>query len=198
MNGGNNESIIFNLSTVEGKKNTIHPLSEAVHQRRVTIFSYISASGMVTERRVEPLHLFWERGAWYLEAYCLLRQAKRIFRLSRITALEVTDEIFQPREEPTSQDEEETQEVQGTLAHLRFDPAVQLRVLEQFPGECTHHGTYIDLHKVFYKRDYAISVVLSYGSKVEIISPDDLKADVCKEIQEIQQRYQSFRGGYTK
>lgn len=189
LNGGSDESIIFNLSTVEDEKATIHPLSEAIQQNRVTTFLYRSASGTVSERRVEPLRLFWERGAWYLQAICLSRQANRIFRLSRMTAIEVTDVIFRPRKDQTSQ-EEETQDFEGTLAHLRFDPSVGLRVLEQFPGECTHHGTYIDLHKVFYKRDYAISVVLSYGAKVEIISPDDLKEDVLKEIKEIQQRYQ--------
>ncbi|MED1780508.1 YafY family protein [Brevibacillus fortis] len=190
LNGGNNESIIFNLSTVEGEKTALHPLSEAIQQNRVTSFSYRSASGTVSERRVEPLRLFWERGAWYLQAYCLWRQANRIFRLSRITALEVTEVIFQLRKDQTSQDEEETEDFEGTLAHLRFDPSVGLRVVEQFPGECTHHGTHIDLHKIFYKRDYAMSVVLSYGSKVEIISPDDLKEYVLKEIKEIQQRYQ--------
>jgi hypothetical protein len=59
---------------------------------------------------------------------------------------------------------------------------VQSRVFEQFPGEFTHHRDYIDIQTFFYSRDYAISVILSYGSKVVIVSLDDLKDDLIQTI----------------
>ena len=81
------------------------------------------------------------------------------------------------------------EEVQGLHVHLRFDLTAQPRVFEQFQGECTDHGDYIDVHTVFYSQEYAISIILSYSSKVTIISPDELKQALMEKINEIQKLY---------
>ncbi|MDF2649412.1 MAG: YafY family transcriptional regulator [Paenibacillus sp.] len=186
LNGGYHDKIIFDMSSSKSEKAIIQPIFQAIKQTRVIIFSYISASGTLTERQVEPIHLYWERGGWYLEGYCLSRQAKRIFRVSRITQFEVSDVQFQLRREYNLPAQEE---VQGMQVHLRFDLKAQPRVLEQFQGECTHREEHIDVHTVFYTREYALSIILSYGSYVEIITPDELKHDLLEKIKEIQKLY---------
>jgi predicted DNA-binding transcriptional regulator YafY len=174
------------MSTSDSEKAIIHPLFQAIKQMKVIAFSYTSSSGTPTARRVEPIMLYWERGAWYLDGYCLLRRAKRMFRVSRIAQLEVSDDRFQPREAFLLPAQEE---VQGTQVHLRFDVKAQPRVLEQFQGECAHQGDHIDVHTVFYSKEYAISVILSYGSKVEIISPDDLREGLIAQVEQIRKLY---------
>ncbi|GIP32810.1 YafY family protein [Paenibacillus sp. J2TS4] len=186
LNGGNVNKIIFDMSTSELEKNLVHPLLQAINDKRVVSFSYISSTGSNTDRSVEPAALYWGRGAWYLSGYCLLRQASRMFRLSRLSSLKITDDKYQPREEAPASDAEE---VQGMQAHLRFDLSAQPRVLEQFPGECIRADDHIDVHTVFYKTEYAVSVVLSYGPKVTIISPDELKHQVLNTMLEIQKLY---------
>lgn len=186
LNGERDDKLIIDLSTAENEKPIIHPLFNAIHETKVVAFSYTSTSGTATERKVEPNRLYWEKGAWYLEGYCLLRRAKRFFRITRMAALQISEETFLPREVSTAPAEEA---FQGTQVHLRFDIAARQRVLEQFPGECTHHGTHIDVKTIFYVREYALSVILSYGSKVEIMEPDDLKHDLMKAIEDIQQLY---------
>lgn len=47
-----------------------------------------------TERRVEPLGIFYLGAFWHLVAWCRMRQDYRDFRLDRISGLTVTDEIF--------------------------------------------------------------------------------------------------------
>ncbi|MGW9127154.1 helix-turn-helix transcriptional regulator [Paenibacillus chitinolyticus] len=186
LKGGHHDKIVFDMSTSEGEKEIVHPLLHAINRTRVLAFSYTSATGTLSQRKVEPIKLYWERGAWYLEGYCLSHQAKRFFRVSRITELEVLDHHFQPRVLSSLPAEEEAQ---GVQAHLRFDLTAQPRVYEQFQGECTHHGDYIDVHTVFYSQEYAISIILSYSSKVTIISPDELKQDLMEKINEIQKLY---------
>lgn len=179
------DKIIFNMSTPEQEKEIIHSLVHAINQKRVISFSYMSASGTCSKRRVEPTMMCWERGAWYLEGYCLLRRAKRIFRISRLSALDVSEECFSPRKTLSLPDEE----IEGLNVHLRFDVKALPRVAEQFLGECVPQGNYIDVHKVFYSKEYAISVILSYGTNVEIISPEELKLDLLNAIKEIQNMY---------
>jgi predicted DNA-binding transcriptional regulator YafY len=73
---------------------------------------------------------------------------------------------------------------------MRFNVKALPRVTEQFLGECIYHGNYIDVRKVFYSKEYAISVILSYGTKVEILSPEQLKVDLLNTVKEIQNMYE--------
>lgn len=67
----------------------------AVRDRRVVHLSYFShARNTETERDIEPLRLFSAEGATYVDAFCRSTGEARLFRLDRITAFTVTDEVF--------------------------------------------------------------------------------------------------------
>jgi predicted DNA-binding transcriptional regulator YafY len=186
LDEGLQKKIVFDMSSSEGEKEVLLLLLEAIDQSKRVTFTYINASGQVSERKIEPLYLLWGQGAWYLDGYCLLRKDKRYFRVSRISKSEVLEETFDPRAgfKRLVQSEE-----QGIDVHLRFDLTARPRVLEQFPGEFTHHGGFVEVQTIFYSREYALSVILSYGSKVEILSPDNLKKDLIEKMKDIQRIY---------
>ncbi len=61
------------------------PLLDAAEGRQVVSFTYRAAStGDVLERLVEPWSLLARRGGWYLVGKDTVRDAPRVFRLSRI------------------------------------------------------------------------------------------------------------------
>ncbi|MFC6331940.1 helix-turn-helix transcriptional regulator [Paenibacillus septentrionalis] len=192
VNEENREAVILGFRTSNDVREVVQELFQAIRQSRVVKLTYTSASGTETKRSVEPMNLLWEKGIWYLEGYCRLRRARRYFRVSQITQLDVSDESFVSRNIP---DEPEWDEVQGISAHLRFDMSVRSRVLEQFAGECEYHGDCIDVRTIFYRKEYALSVIASYGINVEIISPDELREDVIAHFQSICQHYEKKRGG---
>lgn len=187
LNGGCHEQILFDMSTSEHERTWVQPILNAIERSNLMTLHYTSTSGSCSERQVEPLQLYWEQGVWYLEAYCLLKQAKRIFRVSRISTLEVSTDRFLPRGNLAREDQEA---VQGIQAHLRFDSSAGPRVIEQFPEAFISGEGHLDVQTVFYTKAYAISVILSYGSKVEIISPPELKEDLLQELEEIRKRYE--------
>ncbi|WP_163874547.1 helix-turn-helix transcriptional regulator [Paenibacillus favisporus] len=180
------DAIFFDLNTTEPNRDIVQMLVQAVRQSHVIHLDYICAAGTSTERSVEPLNVLWEKGVWYLEGYCRLRRAKRYFRVSRMTHLDVSEETFVPRTIPGGLEQEETK---GIIAHLRFDQSVHTRVFEQFPGQCTYQGDHIDVHTIFYKMEYAMSVIASYGSNVYIMSPDELREEVTLHIESIHRHY---------
>lgn len=186
LKGECEELILFDICTSEHERPVVRSLFEAVHQKKRVLFSYMDSKGNFSRREVEPIRLYWERGAWYLEAYCLLRNDLRYFRIPRLTELLVTNEIFLPR---TPSAVPQDNPVQGMQLHLRFDLDTRPRVMEQFHGEYVANDTYIDVFTMVYTKEYALSMILSYGSKVEIISPSELKGDLLKIISEIQFRY---------
>jgi predicted DNA-binding transcriptional regulator YafY len=59
-------------------------------------------SNEMTEREIEPHSLSYSNGAWYVSAYCRLRQGQRDFRLNRIEDLKVLSESFGPRDVHTT------------------------------------------------------------------------------------------------
>ncbi|OZU89057.1 transcriptional regulator [Virgibacillus indicus] len=184
-NAERQDKIIFDLSASEEEKEIIRIIMEAIDQSKRIALTYTNATGQISERKIEPLNLLWERGIWYLDGYCLSRKDKRYFRVSRMSNLKVLEEQFYLRADYKRPVVRE----QGTNVHLRFDLSAQERVLEQFPVEFTHHGDFIDVKTIFYSRDYAISVILSYGKNIKIISPDDLKDDLIQTINDIQKVY---------
>lgn len=180
------DDIMIDLSSSREDRKIVRVVYRAIQQKSVITFTYRSSSGTVTERRLEPSRLFWERGVWYLEGYCLSRLANRLFRVSRMTALQVSKETFLPRE-PKHVLSGDTPP--GIHARLRFDQSAEPRVSEQFAGQCRYEGDCIEVETVFYSEDYALSVVLSYGSKVVVLSSPELKEALLGAIQDIQGRY---------
>lgn len=70
-------------------------LNRAVSEgRRLRMTYFTQSRGELTKRRVDPYHILNYGGDWYLIAYCYLRNAVRDFAVSRIRALEETEEFF--------------------------------------------------------------------------------------------------------
>jgi proteasome accessory factor C len=54
------------------------------------------ASDTITERSVEPWSVFSSLGNWYLRGHCRFAGGERVFRVDRITDLQVIGEHFEP------------------------------------------------------------------------------------------------------
>lgn len=75
-------------------------LREACWDERVVSFNYTDAKDAYTQRRVKPLSIMLFDQAHCLLAWCLIRDDFRIFRLDRMTDLEVSDTSFRPGRVP--------------------------------------------------------------------------------------------------
>jgi len=72
----------------------LEPLRRAAEGRRCVDIEYFSyGRDEVTQRRIVPDRITANGGAWYVEAWCLLAEGDRLFRLDRIASLEVTDVV---------------------------------------------------------------------------------------------------------
>ncbi|MFC3226484.1 helix-turn-helix transcriptional regulator [Marinibaculum pumilum] len=69
-------------------------LRRAVRERRLVSFAYRSQTQAETRRRVRPLALTAFSDGWLLVGWCLLREDFRLFRLDRISDLEVQPDRF--------------------------------------------------------------------------------------------------------
>lgn len=65
----------------------IDDLNPAIEERQELDLQYQRENGEISKRRVQPLGLIYWGKSWTLVAWCLLRDAYRVFRLDRIREL---------------------------------------------------------------------------------------------------------------
>ncbi|WP_459503303.1 helix-turn-helix transcriptional regulator [Bacillus sp. C1] len=75
----------------ETKRKVKRLLSIIEGENKIRI-SYVSQTGNVSKRVIQPLKLNFMNGSWYVEAICGLRKALRVFKLTRIRRMEVIDD----------------------------------------------------------------------------------------------------------
>ncbi len=72
-------------------------LQEAISSRQVVSMDYFTMSRRSWDhRQVEPYHLWFYDGTFYLIGHCRLREQIRIFAVDRIRQLVLNDEVFEP------------------------------------------------------------------------------------------------------
>lgn len=72
-------------------------IKQAVLESRVLSFTYYSTCGQTTNRRIEPMKLRFRGSAWYVHGFCLEKQELRVFKVSRMEGISVTEEAFDRR-----------------------------------------------------------------------------------------------------
>lgn len=132
---------------------TVLTLATAVNEGRRVAMRYASGRGEETERLVDPYGLVHMVGRWYAPGYCHLRHDLRLFRIDRITNIELLDTAFQrpPRFDPLAFVQEALAETPGAwhieaLLHTTFDDARRTIPAHDATLEQTDDGVLIRLN----------------------------------------------------
>lgn len=158
-------------------------LQNAIGEKRVVRLHYHSRSqGRTTERDIEPLELFYSDGVWYTNAYCRTRRDVRSFRADRIEQLSVLNEHFEgehegPPDSPT--------DIAVTISMAApFARWVRERQHYGFTGEDLADGM-VRMHYQINHLDEMRHWVLSWGAKVEVVSPEALRDEIRTEARKL-------------
>ena len=165
----------------------------AIEERRVVRLIYHALRREQPDPRdVEPIRLVHLSDAWYLAAYCRLRQDARLFRLDRIDRLELLAERYQPGARHDVSDLYARDLAEHPEVRVRFDRAVLRWVRERQPfvllrEEPDPAGPVF----VYALRDAQelLTWLLPWGRAVEVLSPDWLRARLAEEARAIAARH---------
>lgn len=163
-------------------------IQKALQESKLLSFSYIKHIGDKTNRTVEPYQLVLKGNHWYLYGYCYIRNDFRLFKLSRITDLQLQKETFEPREyEKPQLDMERIVENMQQEITIRIHKSVVDRVLDYCSYEhFTPDGDeYYLVRFPFILNDYYYDVLLSLGSKCECIEPQEVRDEMRRRIEKI-------------
>jgi predicted DNA-binding transcriptional regulator YafY len=149
-------------------------LQQAINQRRCVFLRYHSYTrDETTERVVEPLKLIFSGVAWYLSAFCQLRQSERAFRLDRIDEWRLLDETFTPRTLIPASSE-------SAVARIRFAPrAIRwVRERQHYSFQREDAGADDTGTTMIYRVDAIQELLpwlLSWGAAAEALDPPALR-----------------------
>ena len=154
-------------------------LKTAILERRIVMFNYYNSWGEKSCRRVEPLQLWFKSRSWYVKGFCLERNDLRLFKMSRIKNLSVTDEYFYERDLMNIPDKnEDERKTRGDIALiLRIAPEMAYRVYDEFGEDCIEiqpDGGFI-VSVTYPEDDWVYGYILSFGEHAEVLAPEHIR-----------------------
>ena len=180
-------------SSHPNERNKLSQVRDAILGRMIISFDYINANGESSSRFAEPERLIFSTHTWYLAAYCLKRNAQRIFRLSRIKNVQITDRHFAKREITP----EEQMEIQGlSTPHvelkLRFSEKALNRLYDDFDERFIRKRADGSLDVTVYmpEDEWLYGYVLSFGSYVEVLEPEHIREIIQCRIKDALKKYE--------
>ena len=183
--------ICIDLSPWMGNRNIqpyLETIQSALQENKLLSFEYIAHHGNKTARTAEPYQLVLKGNHWYLQGYCRVRSDFRLFRLSRMSNLQMKEEIFAPRDYQKPQlDFDSILETMQTKIKIRIHRSVMDRVLDF----CTYEdfspdgNEYYIVNFPFIDNEYHYDILLSFGDKCECLEPLHIREKMKRRIHDI-------------
>jgi len=174
----------------EDEKEKFMKLKSAIIYKKRIQFDYYSTNGEYSERIMEPLQLIFKGQAWYVYGFCMVRNAYRMFRVTRINKLNVTDESFERcLEEENRFFVAETKEPITMV--LQIDPFMAFRVYDEFEHSeiVKNDDGSFTVTKTLPENDWVYGYILSFGASVQVLEPKNLRDSIRKILENSLKKY---------
>lgn len=178
------------------ENNKFYDIKNAILKNNVLKINYINAQNKKSVRFIEPLRMEFKHSAWYLYARCRKHNAYRLFRVSRIKDVLITDEIFDPDSYPKEENSNDNKEEQSWNKCERFvfqfKEEALFRLYDEYDEKYIKDngdGTF-NLEIDFPEDDWVYGYILSFGPNIKVIEPEHVKEIISKKSREIFELYQ--------
>ena len=139
-----------------------------------------------SERTVHPYGLACTRGAWFLVAFCELREDLRVFRVDRMTMVTILEAEEAVIPEAFSLDDimrhgrAFATEVSESV-RIRYAPKIARWIVEAETGAWDADGWFVVDHPLLDDR-WAVRHVLQFGTEAEVLSPERIREAVAERL----------------
>ncbi len=172
-----------------GQENEVFQLlRQAIWSRHAVCFVYGDPNETAHPRQILPARLAYLDRAWYLQGYDTEKEDYRLFRLSRILSLTVSQDVFRrklnaPEIDPVGN----IPPLFRVDAILKFAPHMSHRVFDDFSssGISIQEDGSLVVNAVFPEDQQLYEYLLSFGSGMEVLSPLSLRDQIARLAEEI-------------
>lgn len=160
----------------------------AVNEGRSLFIDYISREGEHSKRVVDPHTLIYKQGIWYVYAFCHTKQTFRTFKIGRIKSASFTGETFVKKAVSREETDLNFNYPAEKLVDVTFGiEKSSLADAEDWLGidniEPRGEGFIASLSLP--DDEGLVNKILSYGGKVKVLEPQNLKERVIETARKI-------------
>lgn len=183
--------ICVNLSS--WYKDTLTPKIEQLHHAidssRQISFTYYAPKGE-SSRTIEPCRLIFQWAGWYVWGWCVMRQDFRLFKLNRMTNLQL-GEPFEKRTAPLPELSVERVFPSAYQVKAIIDPIYKWRLVEEYgPDSFTEQPDGSLLFSFgFTDKTSIICWIASFGGGAELLEPAEFRKDILEFAEGIREKY---------
>lgn len=164
-------------------------LQEAIGGSRLVSFRYYAPGGE-SDRTVEPCYIVFRWGSWYVWGFCREREDYRLFKLNRMTRLEL-GEGFEPRDAPYP-DLSDERVFPGNYRVEAIVPAkYKWRLVESYGEHCftLEPDGRCQFAIDFTNLEAAVDWLLEFRGDAELIGPEEVREELVRMGRKILERY---------
>ena len=167
-------------------------LKNSIISEMAISFDYWGVCSQSKNRKVYPLKLSFKSKAWYLQAFCLLKNDYRVFRITRMRNIAILDEPFNgnayeiPKVEPADHSS-----LCLTDIKLLVSPHAAYRIYDDFAEDditINEDGSF-DVEMCMPHDQRIYDYILSFGSAVEVLEPQHVRDEMLVQIEKIKEKY---------
>lgn len=194
------QSVYFSEGAVWGagvSSDILHTIRSACTEGQVLKVEYESVRGGNRVRKLGPQSLYFAQGSFYLIAEDMEESKVKTFALPRFKSAEMLDEEYLGQTKAPSELLSNSFAVYMATAsekvEIIFDKELALYIRER-SWHSTQSLTFESDGRVCLKADIAVTPdfigwVMSFGDKVEVISPDSLKDEIHRKVSSMLARH---------
>ncbi len=172
----------------------IQTIYDTIKTLKIIEITYRDGNGSGSGRKIEPMTLFQKGYAWYLFGYCLKRNDFRIFKLSRIKRIRVSEQTF-VRKQAHYRSTFQQWQPPGKMvdAILKFSSDIRHVVEDYFESALVidKDSRSITIKVTLPNGDWLTGMILSYGDSIEVLSPESLRGGIKKKIKKMTSLYET-------
>jgi Predicted transcriptional regulator len=185
--------IIIDLSNWDKSavSDKIELIKTAMEQNFKITFNYFSQNGE-GQRMIEPYHLVFQWSGWYVWGYCAQREDYRMFKLTRMTELTLTDEKISDRSVPEYPCDKQWDNTGGIEVTVKFDDSVKWRIIDEFGTDSLKYNEKGDIIVTITRSNIPAlyQYLLSFGDSAEIIAPMEYRQNFANVLINMQKKYE--------
>ncbi len=187
--------LIIDYGETDAQRALLRSARISIEESRLLSIRYKDSKGEVSERVIEPYLIIFSQQAWYLHAWCRLRDGFRLFRLGRIRQAALLRERFTPRPEA---DASRTWEKGGgdQIMQMRFEfsgPSI-IAAEDYFGAEGLVEAISLDGERRYVAKggfplnEWLWRFLLGFGSGIKVLEPDIVRQGLAERAKAIYER----------
>ena len=176
------------------RQEVFEQIKTAILNHKKLTFDYYGQYGDMSTRTVEPVQLPFKEYTWYVKAYCLEKQAMRLFKVPRMKRIEMLEESFAPdrsRHQEKAEVGNKEYDDRRTEITLLINKTEAYRVYDRFDeGEISVQDNGDFLIRVHYLLDeWVYGFILSFGAAATVLEPAEVRCGVRKRLINMLEEY---------